>query len=98
MASSRWILGLIVDKVIEVMRIARDDIQRPPAATVEGGTRYLAGVYRRGDRIVMVLDLDALLTDREQGSLSELSRALPAPSGLVVPPATGPAERRGRDG
>jgi purine-binding chemotaxis protein CheW len=93
----RWIVGLIVDKVLEVLRIGRSEIQRPPAMAQGETDRFFAGACRHRDRIVMVIDLDALLTTGERQSLAGMAQGLPLPLlPSSMPPV--PVERRGRDG
>lgn len=80
--AERWILGVVVDRVLEVVRIARDDIRATPAVAVDESARFFSGMCRHRDRIVMLLDLDAILTSSERLGLAGLgqSAALPAPS------------------
>jgi purine-binding chemotaxis protein CheW len=64
-------LGLVVDGVTEVRRIEPGHIA-PLAASVPGAGRLLAGVARLEHGVVLVMDLDHLLTPAEQASLSVL--------------------------
>jgi purine-binding chemotaxis protein CheW len=70
-AARRMIVGLIVDKVSEPLRLGKDQI-RPAPQLAAGDTPYFTGVARLGGRILMVLDLDALLSAREKSTLSGL--------------------------
>ena len=81
-AADRWILGVVVDRVLEVIRIPREDIRATPAVTVDAHARYFSGVCRHRDRIVMLVDVDAILTRSERVGLAGLghSMALPSPS------------------
>jgi len=57
--------GLIVDAVIETVRLSLTDIE-PPPSTVQGcGTAYLRGVGKYEDRLLLIVDLDRLLTVEE---------------------------------
>jgi purine-binding chemotaxis protein CheW len=72
----RMIVGLVVDGVSEPMRVARADV-RPAPALAHGDAAYFVGVVRRivpgaEDRIVMIIDIDALLSAREKSSLAGL--------------------------
>jgi purine-binding chemotaxis protein CheW len=62
-------LGLVVDGVTEVRRIEPGRVA-PLAASVPGAGRLLAGVARLDHGVVLVMDLDHLLTAAEQESLS----------------------------
>ena len=80
----RWIVGLVVDKVLEVIRIARDDVRPAPTMTFGETARYFSGVCRHRDRIVMVIDLDAILSSNERITLAGMSDnpMLPSPEDL----------------
>ena len=69
-AIEKRIVALIVDGVIEVMRIARGDVRAaPPMATGEASP-YFSGVLHNKGRIIMIVDLDAILTSSERISLA----------------------------
>ena len=82
LGGERWIVGLVVDKVLEVIRIAKEDVRPAPAMTFGETARYFSGVCRHKDRIVMVIDLDAILSSSERISLAGMadSPLLPSPS------------------
>lgn len=66
-------IGLLVDEVLEVRRYGRRDIA--PAPQFLGGpeAEYFLGVARGGDELVMIIDLDRLLSSDEQVALRKLS-------------------------
>jgi purine-binding chemotaxis protein CheW len=55
------ILGLLVDAVLQVTRIPADTVQPPPEDIRTPEADWLAGVARRPDRLLILLDLDAVL-------------------------------------
>ena len=55
------ILGLLVDAVLQVTRIPADAVQPPPEDIRTPEADWLAGVARRPDRLLILLDLDAVL-------------------------------------
>ncbi len=62
-------IGLIVDGVSEVLRIQMDSIE-PPSPLVTGiDSRYLRGIAKLDGRLIVLLDLDQVLTDAEQQQL-----------------------------
>jgi len=64
--SNRMIVGLIVDGVREVIKISRDLIHPTPAMiTSQIHHRYISGVVRWNGRIIVLLNLEALLTPAE---------------------------------
>jgi purine-binding chemotaxis protein CheW len=55
------ILGLLVDAVLQVTRIPADTVQPPPEDIMTPEADWLAGVARRPDRLLILLELDAVL-------------------------------------
>lgn len=58
------IVGFIVDKVHEVLRIDRSTVDAAPAMSSTVESRYIQGVAKLENRLVILLDLDALLGDQ----------------------------------
>jgi purine-binding chemotaxis protein CheW len=58
-------IGIIVDAVSEVLRIAHDQIA-PPPPTVSGlGRDYLTGLVRLENRLLILLQIDKLLSEED---------------------------------
>lgn len=57
------ISGLIVDAVSDIVTIEQSALQSPPAAGADQINRFVTGLTAINDRMVMVLDLDALASD-----------------------------------
>ncbi len=58
-------VGLVVDRVTEVIRIPRSKILPTPDLWLEGGARYFLGVCGEGATLKLLLNLKALLTSSE---------------------------------
>jgi purine-binding chemotaxis protein CheW len=58
-------IGYIVDEVTQVMRIGDDQIQPAPASVSALARRYIAGLARLEDRLLIILEIDALLDPEE---------------------------------
>jgi len=59
------ILGFMVDSVSEVLRIPSDTVEPPPRlGKVE--REYVSGVGKLDDRLLILLDVDRLMSDSEQ--------------------------------
>ena len=71
------IVGLIVDGVGEVLRIGPGDLRASPLTSGDAA-QYFSGVYHTGGRIVMILDIDRILSSQEKISLAGLARGGPA--------------------
>jgi purine-binding chemotaxis protein CheW len=59
-------LGLLVDRVDEVVEVERDQWQAPPANVRWGQGRFFQGVYRTGGRAITVLDPGPILAEGVQ--------------------------------
>ncbi|KNZ69814.1 CheW protein [Thermincola ferriacetica] len=64
--------GVKVDAVSEVLRISTDTIENAPDIVSGIDARYITGVAKVGERLLILLDLDKLLTDEEKVELSEI--------------------------
>jgi purine-binding chemotaxis protein CheW len=53
--------GVIVDGVAEVVKIAEADITEPDAEVTGVDRRYLTGVAKVGDRLVILMDMPAVV-------------------------------------
>lgn len=58
-------VGCIVDAVTQVMRINRDQIQPSPLATNGGSCRYVSGLARLDERLLIMLDVEKLFQFEE---------------------------------
>lgn len=64
------VVGFVVDAVREVLRIKESTIEPPPAVVSGIGSEYLKGVGKLDDRLLILLDLDKLLSEAEMGALA----------------------------
>lgn len=65
-------VGLVVDDVTEVITVPVKDIKPPPSVSDGMAVDYLLGVCLSGDVLVMMLDIDKLLTTNEVKALESL--------------------------
>ncbi|HSP15591.1 MAG TPA: chemotaxis protein CheW [Thermoanaerobaculia bacterium] len=63
------VMGLLTDSVSQVIDLPGDAIEPPPAFGTRARPDFLQGVGKNGDRFVLILDLDRLLTDQEINSI-----------------------------
>ncbi|AFS77913.1 chemotaxis protein CheW [Gottschalkia acidurici 9a] len=56
-------VGLIVDKVVEVLNIPEYNISEPPKVSKQSYQRYIKGIGKVGDKIRLILDLENLLNN-----------------------------------
>jgi purine-binding chemotaxis protein CheW len=60
--TSSLMMGILVDKVSEVVNVASDEIEDTPSFGAEVNTEYLLGVGKTGGRIRMLLDIEKVIT------------------------------------
>jgi purine-binding chemotaxis protein CheW len=53
-------VGCVVDAVTQVMRIAGDQIQPPPPSVLAIAHRFIAGLAKIDDRLIIVLEIEQL--------------------------------------
>ncbi len=64
-------VGLIVDRVAEVLTLADSDIVPPPGVWTGASTRYLSGVGKLGGQVTLLLDCEKLFSDAEVDKIGE---------------------------
>ena len=64
------VVGFVVDAVSQVLRIPESTVEAPPAVVAGIGSEYMRGVGKLDDRLLILLDLDKLLTEREASALA----------------------------
>jgi purine-binding chemotaxis protein CheW len=68
--AGEWI-GIVVDAVTEVASYDKVTMSAPPKLFRGLSARYLKGIVRRGDRLVIFLDVEHLLASSERIALQE---------------------------
>jgi chemotaxis signal transduction protein len=63
------VMGLIVDAVSDVLNIPHADIQATPELGAEVEARFISGMAKAGDKLVVLLDIDRVLGDAEAAGL-----------------------------
>ncbi len=65
-------VGFIVDSVSEVLRISKSVIEPPPELVAGIGSEYITGIAKLDDRLLILIDLDKVLTVEEKETLKEV--------------------------
>lgn len=63
-------LGLVVDSVTEVLRAPETAVSPPPAYIRGLAAEFVRGIVRVGDRLVVLMDLDRILSSEERIALA----------------------------
>ena len=66
------IVGFVVDAVSEVLRIPASTVEPPPPVVAGVDSDYISGVGKLQDRLLIMLDLDKLLSSEDMDMLSTL--------------------------
>ena len=64
-------IGVIVDAVTEVLRITSDSVAAPSSVITTTDSAYLLGIVKLESRLIILLDLEKVLSDDEMGALEE---------------------------
>jgi len=59
------LFGMIVDSVSDVLGISGDRIQDTPHFSVKIDTDFISGIADKNDQLIIILDVDKILTDHE---------------------------------
>ncbi len=63
-------VGLMVDKVLEVVHFEEEDIEKVPQVGNDN-TDYIKGISRYLERFIMLIDVDSLFTEKELATIKE---------------------------
>ncbi len=74
---SGGVMGLIVDTVSDIMNIAAGDVSPAPDFGTKINTEFIAGMARNGEALVLLLNVDKVLTDEESIEVAKLADRLP---------------------
>jgi len=69
---SEMIMGFVVDSVSEVLRIPSDTVEPPPPVVAGVESEYISGVGKLDDSLLILLDLNRLLSVKEKQVLSQI--------------------------
>ncbi len=65
--SEDQVVGMLVDNVAEVVELRLSEIDTAPSVGNDESSRYIQGVATRNDDLLIVVDLNKLLTEEELG-------------------------------
>jgi purine-binding chemotaxis protein CheW len=69
---NNMIVGFVVDSVSEVLRIPSGTVEPPPPVVAGVDSEYISGVGKLQDRLLILLDLDKLLSSEDLDALSQV--------------------------
>lgn len=65
-------VGLLVDNASQVITINDDDIEEPPSIIMASGQKFIGGLGKTQDSIVIILDLENILSEAEKKELEQI--------------------------
>ena len=69
------LVGVIVDEVAEVLRLAAAQVDPPPPMVAGLSNQYLKGVGKLKDDLLILIDIERVLTNDDLGAIDELQPA-----------------------
>ena len=69
---NNMIVGFVVDSVSEVLRIPASTVEPPPPVVAGLESEYISGVGKLQDRLLILLDLDKLLSNDDMSVLGHI--------------------------
>lgn len=70
--SEKQVVGILVDSVAEVVELNHSEIDSAPNVGNDESSRYIQGVATRDNNLLIVVDLNKLLTEEEWSEMSML--------------------------
>ncbi|MDB2386252.1 chemotaxis protein CheW [Shewanella sp.] len=70
--AEKQVIGILVDSVAEVVYLRRSEIDNAPNVGTEDSAKFIQGVSNREGELLILVDLDKLLSDEEWMELTQL--------------------------
>jgi purine-binding chemotaxis protein CheW len=68
--SDKQVIGMLVDSVAEVVDLRASEIDTAPSVGNDDNSRFIQGVATRGEELLIVVDLNRLLSEDEWNELN----------------------------
>lgn len=70
--ASGQVVGILVDSVAEVVQLNANDVEHAPNVGSDESARFIQGVCHRAEELLILIDLNKLLTDDEWSELLDV--------------------------
>ncbi|MBT1443023.1 chemotaxis protein CheW [Shewanella sp. JM162201] len=70
--AEKQVIGILVDSVAEVVYLRRSEIDNAPNVGTEESAKFIQGVSNRDNELLILVDLDKLLSDEEWAELAHI--------------------------
>ena len=68
------VVGIVVDGVSDVLSLTQDQIRPAPEFAVTMSTEYLTGLGSLGDRMLILVDIEKLLSSEEMALVDSVTK------------------------
>ncbi|WP_070001070.1 chemotaxis protein CheW [Cellulosilyticum sp. I15G10I2] len=66
-------VGFMVDSVCEILTVDEDEIEKTPRMLEKYESKYINGIIKKEDRIIVIFDVDLLLAEDDEKILLEIA-------------------------
>lgn len=66
-------MGIVVDKVSEVLDIAPENVEEPPPMGEDVNTDYILGIGKAGGKVKLLLDIDKVLSEKDAAGIDAVA-------------------------
>jgi purine-binding chemotaxis protein CheW len=70
------LVGMVVDAASQVLRVPADQIDPPPPIVGGLSAEYIKGVGKLGERLIILLNIDRILSTEEKVELARMEQSL----------------------
>lgn len=70
--AERQVVGILVDSVAEVVYLRQSEIETAPNVGTDESAKFIQGVCNKNDELLILVDLDRLMTDDEWAELQDI--------------------------
>ncbi|MCA2014795.1 chemotaxis protein CheW [Vibrio tritonius] len=70
--SERQVIGILVDSVAEVVYLRSSEIDTTPSVGTDESAKFIQGVSNRDGKLLILVDLNKLLTDEEWDDMAHM--------------------------
>ncbi len=78
------LVGMVVDAASQVVRVPADQIDPPPPIVGGLSVEFIKGVGKIEERLIILLNIDRILSTQEKVELEQLERSVQAPERETV--------------
>ena len=70
--ADRQVVGILVDSVAEVVYLRQSEIETAPHIGTDESAKFIQGVCNKNDELLILVDLDKMMTDDEWAELQDI--------------------------